>query len=162
MNITMIESEQEYETAKTTISRIEQGLALPYDPDFDPRIEAKERGDAEDLLRILSLRVQGYELLREGRAEMLPLYSFEELPDAFIFARLALGLSQHEFATRLGIEDCDLRGYEESRYANVTFGCLSSFARRLGLLVSHDVIVPLPLPEGIESAISAIKLTADR
>lgn len=153
MNITMIESEQEYETARATIAQIEKILAQPPVEGLEPWIEAKERGDAEDLLRILSLRVQGYELLREGRAEMLPLYSFEELPDAFIFARLALGLSQHEFAARLGIEECDLRGYEESRYANVTFGCLSGFARRLGLLVSHDVIVPLPLPEGIEPVI---------
>src|SRR5579875_3484800 len=98
MNIAAIESEEEYETAKDTIARIERGLALPHDPNLDPRIDAKERGDAEDLLRILRLRVQGYELLREGRANTLPLYSFEELPDAFIFARLALDLSEGEFA----------------------------------------------------------------
>ena len=154
MNIAAIESEQEYETARATISQIEKALTQPPVEGLEPWIEAKERGDAEDLLRILSLRVQGYELLREGRAETLPLYAFEELPDAFIFARLALGLSQHEFAARLSVEECDLREYEESRYSNVPFGRLSDFARRLGLLVSHDVIVPLPRPAGIELTVS--------
>lgn len=146
MNIAMIESEQEYETARATITRIEEALAQPPVEGLEPWIEAKERGDAEDLLRILRLRVQGYELLREGRANTLPLYSFEELPDAFIFARLALDLSEREFAERLGVTEQDVRTYEETRYANVTFGCLSAFAQRLGLLVSHDVIVPLPRP----------------
>lgn len=147
MTITVIENDQEYETARATIAQVEAALAQPTVEDLAPWIEAKERGDAEDLLRILRSRVQGYELLRGARGATLPLYSFDELPDAFVFARLALGLSEREYAGRLGVTEDDVRSYEETRYAHVTFGCLSDFAQRLGLLVSHDVIVPLPKHE---------------
>ncbi len=140
-SIAEIANDQEYKAATTTVERFEQALSSRSDV-FDPEVTAALRQDIAEDIRVQRLRIARYDLLRTGHAKTLDLPALEDFPDMFIFARLALGFSEEQFADRLGIAAQEVRVNEETRYANVTFGCLLGFARQLGLFMHGDVIVP--------------------
>ncbi len=138
-----IETDREYEATLVDIARFEESLAQPSDG-FSPWMDGVVRGNISEDLRVMRLRATAYDLIRAGRAITLDLPSIDDLPDAFIFARHALDLSEAAFAACLGVAESDVRAYEEARYAHVTLGQATHFAHRLGLFVAGEVLVPLP------------------
>lgn len=91
----------------------------------------------------LEAELRAYEALQRDRPAIIDAQSLEELPNALIRARIALGLSQKELADKMGIKEQQLQRYEATEYAAASLTRLREVANALGVRISERVFLPI-------------------
>jgi HTH-type transcriptional regulator/antitoxin HigA len=115
---------------------------------IDPIIVAAQRRSLESESQRLESDIARYNALREGRVDALKADDIAGLGNAFIEARLALGLTQKELASRLQVKEQQIQRYEQERYQSASLARLQEVARAL----ETESAVELKLPERLSSS----------
>jgi ribosome-binding protein aMBF1 (putative translation factor) len=103
----MIKNERQYYITKAQADRFERTIAetkATPQRDLHPVLRKAEIDGLTSQLAELRRELEEYEALRSGKRRVITLHSIEELPKTLIQARIAAGLSQEEFAAKLGLK----------------------------------------------------------
>lgn len=119
----------------------------------DPIVIAAQRRSLESESQRLERDITRYNALREGRVDALKADDIAGLGNAFIEARLALGLTQKELASRLQVKEQQIQRYEQERYQSASLARLQEVARAL----ETESAVELKLPERPGSSSNAFE-----
>lgn len=145
----MIKNERQYRITKAQMAKFERALEqLAQGPVGDKPVHPLLQKAQEDALRSqmddLWAQLEAYEALRSRQHLVLELASFEEFPRALIQARIAVGISQKELATRLGLKEQQIQRYEATEYASASLARVTEVIRALGLKVREEITLPDP------------------
>ncbi len=143
----MIKNERQYLVTKRQAGQFEQAVVTA---DKEVRISngassAMRKIEAEALrsqLDELKAELKEYEELKSGEMNTFKAASFEELPRAFIKARIAMGLSQKDLADRLGLKEQQIQRYESTEYAAASFARMKEVIDALGVEVQEEIRLP--------------------
>ena len=143
----MIKNERQYRISKAQAEKFAQALAeftdqSKEDKQIHPLLRQAQIDALQSQLDDLRAQLEEYEALRSGRFSVIELESFEELPRVLIQARIASGLSQKDFAERLGLKEQQIQRYEATEYASASFDRLKEIIGALGIQVQENVYLP--------------------
>lgn len=139
----MIKNAREFQITKAQAVKFERALTVA---DADERSDHASAELERDALRsqLADLRVEldEYQALESGRLKVVEVEDLSELPRALIQARIAAGLSQREFAVRLGLKEQQVQRYEATEYASASLSRILEVVRALGVKLHQDVVLP--------------------
>ena len=118
----MIANERQYRITNAAAREFEEALA---------RLETVEAHRPPEMRRVM----------REAMESQLDELR-EEMPDALIRARIAVGLTQKKLAERLGLKEQQVQRYEATQYAGVSLDRIQAVAEALGVEIHERVILP--------------------
>lgn len=143
----MIRNERQYRITKARVEEFERAFA-----DFSSRTATTQ----EDLLWLkvqkdalasqldeLRSEVLEYEHLRARGLGTLEVNSLDEIPQALVKARIAVGLTQKDLADRLGVKEQQIQRYEATDYAGASLERIREIMKALGLKLSNGVFLPV-------------------
>ena len=145
----MIRNERQYKITKAQADAFRAALAEvlktsspgPPDPNDVLKWKLQEsalRGQLEDLEQEL----KEYENLRANRLEALEIGSLEELPDILVMGRIASGLTQKQFAEKLGWKEQQVQRYEATNYGGASLQRIQEVMEVLGIKVRKQIFLP--------------------
>ena len=145
----MITNDSQRETTQHWIERFQGSLdevarllgANPSDPRERRKLETFEASFRSQVADLQD-QIEEYDALRSRRVKTLPVASIEDLPRALIRARIAAGVSQHEIAERLGLDEERFLREEGNDYESLSIAQLRDIADRLGVTFRGDVHLP--------------------
>jgi transcriptional regulator with XRE-family HTH domain len=144
----VITNERQYRITKSEASKFEQAIEAARgrepSPDVDPRIHHAMIESLESELAILREQLERYEALKAGKVKSRKARSLRELPIVLIEGRIAAGLTQREFAKRLGVPEQQIQRYEATLYAGVSLQRLQEVADTLGLEIEEHARYAVP------------------
>lgn len=144
----MIKNEREWRITKAQASKFEHALSQLATSEaiagLHPLVQKAQRDALQSQLAELQEQISDYESLRSGQQAVISLDSLEELPRAFIRARIAAGLTQRELAERMGLKEQQIQRYEATEYASADLARVNEVAKALGLRVREDVFLGSP------------------
>lgn len=129
----MIKNERQYRMHKAKAEKL--ALALAGDNGgAGRRLATRRRRELEAELLAIRCELTQYSDLRSGRrkAPSVRVAFVEDLPNRLIQARIAAGLTQKEFADRLGLKEQQVQQYEATGYASARLSRVIEIARALG------------------------------
>ncbi|MBI1927128.1 helix-turn-helix transcriptional regulator [Candidatus Poribacteria bacterium] len=139
----MIENERQYLVTQKRIQQFEESLAslraTPRPETLPQKIHTAMIESVESQLDDLRGELAAYEALKAQQVQELELKSLSELPDLFIKARIACGLTQADLAKKLRLKPQQVQRYEATRYQSVSFKRLVEIARALDVDVNERV-----------------------
>ncbi len=143
----MIKNERQYRITKAQADKFERALAqsraIPeINNKLHPLVQKAQRDSMVSQFDDLKAELREYDVLRSGERKVLELTSFDELPRALIQARIALGLSQKELASKLNIKEQQLQRYEATEYASASMERVKEVINALGLTIRKDIFLP--------------------
>jgi len=140
----MITNERQYRITRGWVARFEQARAdvEHQGATLDPRARRAFLDQYESQLEELRAELDAYDALRRGDVRVLELDSLNDLPEALIQARAAVGVSQETLARRLGLRKQQVQRWESTRYAGVGLERLQAVADALGVRIREQVLLP--------------------
>ncbi|MBI3248796.1 MAG: helix-turn-helix domain-containing protein [Deltaproteobacteria bacterium] len=132
----MIKNERQYRITKAQAERFTTTLhALTITPKHGdhPLLHKAQLDALKSQLGDLQRELTEYEVLRSGKRKVVALASLEDLPKTLIQARIASGLSQEEFAAKLGLKSQQIQRYEASEYRSASLERVTAITRALGI-----------------------------
>ena len=122
----MIRNEREYAVTKSWVKKFEAAAAKIGDElaDGTNKILEAERTGLQSRADEMKIDIAEYEALKSGTAPPADVGNLEELPDALIKARIALGMTQRELAKRMGIREQQIQRYEQTGYESASYARL--------------------------------------
>jgi transcriptional regulator with XRE-family HTH domain/Zn-dependent peptidase ImmA (M78 family) len=143
----MIKNDRQYRITKAEAEKFASALAqfISYsdkDEQMHPVYRQAQIDALQSQLDDLHTQIEEYEALKSGKYKVIELNSFEELPRALIQARIASGLSQREFAERLGLKEQQIQRYEATEYASASFERLKEVIDALGVKIQENILLP--------------------
>ena len=144
----MVTNERQYRITKSEARKFEQAIEAARghepNPDVDPLIHQAMIESLETELTVLRDQLERYEALKAGKVKSGKARSLRELPIVLIEGRIAAGLTQREFAKRLGVPEQQIQRYEATLYAGVSLERLQEVADTLGLEIEERVKYAVP------------------
>ncbi len=139
----MIKNERQYAVTRAQAAKFVRALeqlrrCAPKRRALGPLLLKAEEDALRSQLADLRAEIKEYEYLRSGKRAVLKISSLDELPRVLIQARIASGLSQKEFAKRLGLKEQQIQRYEATDYASASLARLIKISRALGLKVHAE------------------------
>lgn len=142
----MIKNERQYRITKAQVAQFDATLNQLKRDETSSLHELLKKAQL-DALRSqqadLQAAVDEYEALRDNRPTVIEADSLDELPNALIRARIALGLSQKELADKMGVKEQQLQRYEATEYASASLSRIQEVAAALGVRVSESIFLPI-------------------
>lgn len=133
----MIKNERQYKITRSQVTKFRDILSKFENtkpaPSIDPRFHKLERDALESQLLDLEREIQEYEDLRTGKVPIMELSTLEDLPNALIKARIALGLSQKDLAKRIGLPEQQIQRYESTDYESASMSRIKEITSVLQL-----------------------------
>lgn len=140
----MIRNERQYKITKSQINKFKESLK-EYDrqePKAHPMLVKAQKDAMKSELSMLAGQVKEYEKLRSGNYRVLKDSSFDDLPIELIRARIALGYTQKQLGSLVGLKEQQIQRYEETEYASASFSRLKEIIDALGLDVKEKILLP--------------------
>jgi transcriptional regulator with XRE-family HTH domain len=135
----MIKNEQQYQNTKEWLRRFEQSVA-EFDSNEDLQVDQKRwklhRDASESQVNELKAEIAEYErLINYDKTQpiTIKIASLNQLPSAFIKARIAAKMSIFELAEILGLDEQRVKEYEDTDYQCASFVELLEVATALGV-----------------------------
>lgn len=144
----MIKTERQLAKTREQLDQFEKALDRPpaEQPDVHPILLEASRAGLREQVHELREDIAEYELLRQGA--MVPdLSPVETLHLNLIRARIALGLTQADLASRLGIAEQQVQRYEASEYAGASLTRLREVAQALQGHTVQDSVADGPITD---------------
>jgi len=143
----MIKNERQYLITKAQADKFELAAAnLAKRKNGSSKIHPLLLKAEEEAIRaqLLELRadIEEYEALRSGKLAAFEVQSFDELPNALIKARIALGWTQKDLAERLGLKEQQIQRYEATDYASASLTRLKEVIQALGMRMRDEFRLP--------------------
>ena len=125
----MIYSDRQQEVSVKQLEKMRAALsvaeAVEPETDWEPDwIREIHINAAKSEIAIMEADLAHYENLKSGAVTLAEATSLGELPSVLVQARIAAGLSQSEFAERLGIGHKQVQRFEDSNYENASLNLL--------------------------------------
>ena len=143
----MIRTEQEYKRAVQQLSEREEHLTKQEAELRAEGLKGKELKRALDPIRSfcdsLQEEIEEYERLKRGEIGEYELQDFNCVGKLLIRLRIASGLSQKEFADRLGVDQSQVSRDERNEYHGITLERVSRVLESLGMDL-RSVVRPDP------------------
>ena len=119
----MIKNERQYAVTRSWVRKFEAAMA---DMDLEPasgadRIQMAVRTGIQSKTDEMKVDIAEYESLMSGKIPHVDTGNLEELPEALIKMRIALGLTQRELAERIGIHEQQVQRYEQTDYESASY-----------------------------------------
>jgi HTH-type transcriptional regulator / antitoxin HigA len=103
----------------------------------------------ESEIAALSEQLEKYEAIRAGRVPYLEV-GFDDLGEALALARVAAGLTQGQFAERVGVTPQLIQVYEARQYQPASYARLKEIISGLGVEVQLRVSIPDPTASALQ------------
>lgn len=142
----MITNERQYRITRSEADRFARALAEFSDAPRDkvhPLLIKAERDAMASQLEDLRAELAEYEQLKSTDLSVISIYSFDELAEGLIKARIAAGISQKELAERTGLKEQQIQRYEAERYASASYQRLRDIAGAIGVRIKNDILMPI-------------------
>lgn len=142
----MITNDKQYKTTKLQIDNFKSSLeaisiATTANGNIHPKIIEAQKAAIESQLNDLTAEIKEYEDLKAGRILVTEISDLSELPIALIKSRIANGLTQADFADKLGIKMQQVQRYESEKYSSTSLKSLIRVADTLGLKLKADILL---------------------
>lgn len=140
----MIKNERQYLITKEQAEKFRRALSAlnnRKDGEHSQLLKAQKEAIRSQLTE-LQEAIREYEALKSGKRKVIEVQSLEDLPRAFIQARIALGLSQKELADRMGLKEQQIQRYEATDYASASLRRLKDVINALGIQIREEVRLP--------------------
>jgi HTH-type transcriptional regulator / antitoxin HipB len=136
----MIQNEHQYKVTQTKLRELEQSLVnLDVNRgNLTERLLQGEKNGIQVLIDLLRLELVEYDNLKQQRTP-IQIGSLDELAIGLIKARIAVGMTQKELATKIGVQEQQIQRYEENQYASASLARLTEIARALEIIFAHPV-----------------------
>jgi HTH-type transcriptional regulator / antitoxin HipB len=136
----MIQNEHQYKVTQTKLRELEQSLVnLDVNRgNLTERLLQAEQNGIQVLIDLLRLELVEYDNLKQQRTP-IQIGSLDELAIGLIKARIAVGMTQKELATKIGVQEQQIQRYEENQYASASLARLTEIARALEIIFAHPV-----------------------
>ena len=135
----MIKNERQYRITQAWAKKFRASLreltSQPRPKAVHPKMWEAQKAGIQSQLRNLEEEHHEYESLKTGGPKTLELDSLDALPKVLIQARIAAGLTQEDFAARLGLKPQQIQRYEANDYQTASLARLLEIARALSLRV---------------------------
>lgn len=139
----MIKNERQYRITKSQADKFASALSdLAARPSNEPLMAELESNALRSQLDELQQQLREYDELRSGVRSVIPVKSFDELPNALVQARIAAGLSQKELADRLGIKEQQVQRYESTGYHSASLARIREVVCALDVKVDKEILLP--------------------
>ena len=122
----MIKNERQYAVTRSWVKKFEAtiaGMDLELASGAD-RMRMAVRTGMQSKADEMKGDIAEYESLKSGKIPHVDTGNLEELPEALIKMRIALGLSQRELAERMGIHEQQIQRYEQTDYESASYARL--------------------------------------
>jgi HTH-type transcriptional regulator / antitoxin HipB len=133
----MIQNEHQYKVTQTKLRELEQS-SIDLDvnrSNLSDRLLQAEKQGIKVLIDRLRSEVVEYDNLKQQRTP-IQISSIEELAIGLIKARIAVGMTQKELATKIGVQEQQIQRYEADRYASAS---LTEIDRALEIIFANPV-----------------------
>ena len=130
----MIKNEKQYKISKKLLSEINEDVdRLQKDNSQNPLRIKLLLASALNMQKEIEQDILLYETLKKDKKGILKERLFSELPTLLTEYKIKSGLTQKEFAERLGIKEQQLQRYEADNFKSVTFKNLLRYLDAIGL-----------------------------
>ena len=157
----MITNKHQYLNVKLTVTGFHKSLAqlASVNKDMDLDLQHAMRAGIESEVQMLQDQILEYEAFCAGQVKELKINSLEELPNAFIRARIARRLTQKGLAIELGLKEQQIQRYEATHYQSANFARLVDVATALNI----DVQIQIALTDNVKTLedVKALDLDSD-
>ena len=136
----MIQNEHQYKITQTKLRELEQAsINLDINSgNLSQRLLQAEKKGIQALIDRLQLEVVEYDDLKQQRTP-IQISSIEELAIGLIKARISMGMTQKELASKIGVQEQQIQRYEENRYASASLTRLTEIARALEIIFANPI-----------------------
>ena len=130
----MIRNEKQYNISKKKIKELNNAIDRIYkDADKPPLRKEVLITSLEVTRNDIEKEIVVYESLKKGKKNTLKERLISELPSLLTEYKIISGLTQKEFAQKLGVKEQQLQRYEATSFKSVTFKNLIRFFELVGL-----------------------------
>jgi len=130
----MIKNEKQYNISKKLLNDINLNIEkLQKDTTQHPLRNKLMLASALNMQKEIEQDILLYETLKKDKKGILKERLFSELPTLLTEYKIKSGLTQKEFAERLGIKEQQLQRYEADNFKSVTFKNLLRYLDAIGL-----------------------------
>lgn len=131
----MIKNNSQYKRTLAKIEEMEAAKAAFIQENNDIASAKYQFGlnSFDAIISDLNIEKDDYEYLLSGGFKIIDPKSIEAIPKAIIQTRIALGLTQKEFAEKVGLKEQQIQRYESEDYQGVSFDRILDFTEVLGL-----------------------------
>ncbi len=139
----MIKNERQYRITKAQVAKFESALdEVPSRENVHPLLAQLEADALRSQMTELQHQLEEYEALSSGAFGVISVESFDELPQALVRSRIAMGLNQKDLADRLGMKEQQIQRYEATDYQSASMARLREVIEALGVTVREEVVLP--------------------
>ena len=136
----MIQNEHQYKVTQTKLRELDQAsINLDINSsNLSKRLLQAEKKGIQALIDRLQLEVVEYDDLKQQRTP-IQISSIEELAIGLIKARISMGMTQKELATKIGVQEQQIQRYEDNKYASASLARLTEIAHALEIIFANPV-----------------------
>lgn len=132
----MLLSEKQRRGTLREIQNFKDALATIGSTEFEKEWHREIQISAiQSQVEVLEKEVAEYDMIKSGGITFAKTFSFDQLPDVLIKARIASGMTQTDLATQLNLKPQQIQRYESSEYRGTSLARLVEVARVLGVTV---------------------------
>ena len=136
----MIQNEHQYKVTQTKLRELEQA-SIDLDinrSNLSERLLQAEKKGIQVLIDRLKLELVEYDNLPQQKTP-IQIGSIEDLAVGLIKARIAMGMTQKELATKIGVQEQQIQRYEGNKYASASLVRLTEVAHALEIIFANPV-----------------------
>lgn len=132
----MIINEKQYMVSKSKVAKCNEAIdRINSRKDKSPYMKQILATSLEMFRDDILQEIREYETLKKNKQAYLKERLISDLPGMLTEYKIKAGLTQKEFAQKLGIKEQQLQRYEANSFTNVTFNSLIKYFNLLGLEV---------------------------
>ena len=140
----MIRTRKQYYVTSTQAERFSKAVGDLEEQLGDQANASVEMQALRAQLHDLEAQLREYDLLIDDPPSVIQVDSLASLPSGLIKARIGLGLTQNELASRLDLKEQQIQRYEASEYGGARMRRVQEIVDAMGLSVILKLILPRP------------------
>lgn len=133
----MIYNERQFKITGSQIKNLERSLASLSSDDKPELLHTAQVEALRSQLSELTAQLVEYKLVKDGNIRFFECSDLSSLPRILIQARISKGLSQKEFAEKLGVSAQQIQRYESSEYMGASLSRLVEISELLEISITE-------------------------
>jgi DNA-binding XRE family transcriptional regulator len=139
----MIKNEKQYKITGKKLLGIKENIAEIYSESKQPSV--KDQLILAGLINMkqsLEAQIAAYDQLKTNKTTTLRERNISQLPSLIIEYKIRSGLTQKEFAKKIGMKEQQLQRYEAEDFQGISFVNLLKILQAIGLVITINGIMP--------------------
>ncbi|MFH2111410.1 MAG: helix-turn-helix transcriptional regulator, partial [Candidatus Bathyarchaeota archaeon] len=96
----------------------------------------------QNQIKEFDIQINEYEKIWNSKTPIPKLLSINDIPKALIRARLSQGMSQKEFANKIGLKEQQIQRYEADEYESASLARIKEFADFFNIKLQDETDIP--------------------